>query len=547
MAGFESAGGGDISTDSLWAATGDIAVATGDDAASVLSIGGSSAVLNIECGTPAWTTTPSLAGLTATGDITTTGAAIDWDLKDNCSSALSFDSACKAGILTLVTTDCGEGVTMSGTLGVTGVLTATGGIELSHACQNTLTGSSGCLSIQGNVVYRAGGTDVPVADGGTGLSCLTTGSVLIGTGTSDVTLVAMTTKGHLLGGDGSGAPRALAVGSNCQVLTACSSEDTGMKWACASGGGVTNVAGSSSLVVVNECAGNVDFRVESCGNANALVIDAALVGGVGVMGLGGAVSCQAQVYINYPATTAVACSEMYRLRIDNTAAITVPSGTSAMVASLKVEEPNITETGTLTTGATVYIQDAPTEGANNYSLFVDSGHVRFDDVTIVGDPCAVTSSAIPFNVKANSGHNNVDLRTYSHAGAGIQFQTFERGSGGASGCHSYVSTSAVPIMRAGGANSRGGVVYVHGEIEGNTTVFHDMVVVPVTGGFSNNNYVPGSCAAEGSGNVIYRLPMRGSPAARTYSLGAHNTLYLAMASGNYNVVTYNHALYGLGT
>ena len=102
-------------------------------------------------------------------------------------------------------------------------------------------------------------------------------------------------------------------------------------------------------------------------------------------------------------------------------------------------------------------------------------------------------------------------------------------------------------MRAGGANSRGGVVYVHGEIEGNTTVFHDMVVVPVTGGFSNNNYVPGSCAAAGSGNVIYRLTMRGSPAARTYSLGAHNTLYLAMASGNYNVVTYNHALSGLGT
>ena len=59
---------------------------------------------------------------------------------------------------------------MSGTLGVTGVMTATGGIELSHASQNTLTASSGLLSIEGAVVYSAGGTDVPLADGGTGAS-----------------------------------------------------------------------------------------------------------------------------------------------------------------------------------------------------------------------------------------------------------------------------------------------------------------------------------------------------------------------------------------
>jgi hypothetical protein len=43
-------------------------------------------------------------------------------------------------------------------------------IELGHATQNTLTGSGGDLSVEGNVVYRAGGTDVPVTDGGTGAS-----------------------------------------------------------------------------------------------------------------------------------------------------------------------------------------------------------------------------------------------------------------------------------------------------------------------------------------------------------------------------------------
>jgi len=59
---------------------------------------------------------PSFAGIALTSDITTTGAAIDWDLKDNDASALSFDSAGKAGIINIITTDGSEGVTMSGTL-----------------------------------------------------------------------------------------------------------------------------------------------------------------------------------------------------------------------------------------------------------------------------------------------------------------------------------------------------------------------------------------------------------------------------------------------
>jgi hypothetical protein len=44
-------------------------------------------------------------------------------------------------------------------------------IELGHASDTTLARSSaGNMSIEGNLVYRAGGTDVPVADGGTGAS-----------------------------------------------------------------------------------------------------------------------------------------------------------------------------------------------------------------------------------------------------------------------------------------------------------------------------------------------------------------------------------------
>ena len=43
------------------------------------------------------------------------------------------------------------------------------GIELGHATDTTLTrASAGNLNIEGNIVYRAGGTDVPIGDGGTG-------------------------------------------------------------------------------------------------------------------------------------------------------------------------------------------------------------------------------------------------------------------------------------------------------------------------------------------------------------------------------------------
>ena len=64
------------------------------------------------------------------GEVTFTSIATDVDLIDNSASALSFDTCGKTGIIDIVTTNCSEGVTMSGTLGVTGVLTSTGGITV---------------------------------------------------------------------------------------------------------------------------------------------------------------------------------------------------------------------------------------------------------------------------------------------------------------------------------------------------------------------------------------------------------------------------------
>jgi len=148
----------------------------------------------------------TLTGLTLSGDATLTGAATDVDLIDNNACAISFDASGQAGILAIDTQNCAEGVKMSAKLGVTGVLTATGGIELSHATANTLTASSGVLSIEGNRVFHAGGADVPVADGGTDISVYAVGDIVYASGTTTLSKLTKGNATEVLTMGGSNAP-----------------------------------------------------------------------------------------------------------------------------------------------------------------------------------------------------------------------------------------------------------------------------------------------------------------------------------------------------
>jgi hypothetical protein len=188
-----------------------------------------------------------------------------------------------------------SGTTLRTSIGVgTGDSPQFTGIELSHATANTLTASSGVLSIEGNRVFHAGGTDIPVADGGTGASTFTANGILVGNGTSAVAVTAtMVTKGHVMIGDGSGVPSMLGVGSNCQVLTACSGEGTGVKWAAAGGGvslsGSTNntvatVTGSNALIG----EGNLTFDGSTLAVTGATTVSTTLT--VGSAGSGGDVT-----------------------------------------------------------------------------------------------------------------------------------------------------------------------------------------------------------------------------------------------------------------
>ena len=107
-------------------------------------------------------------------------------------------------------------------------------VELGAASDTTLArASAGNITVEGNAIYRAGGGDVPVADGGTGASTLTQNGALIGNAANAITAVDMSTKGGLLAGDGSGNPSVLAVGANGLALVADSGEATGLKYASA--------------------------------------------------------------------------------------------------------------------------------------------------------------------------------------------------------------------------------------------------------------------------------------------------------------------------
>tara|TARA_R110001599_G_scaffold67850_8_gene191346 strand:+ start:6710 stop:9076 length:2367 start_codon:yes stop_codon:yes gene_type:complete len=85
-----------------------------------------------------------------------------------------------------------SGATLRTSIGVgTGDSPQFTGLDLGGTDATLTRNSAGDLNIEGNIIYRAGGTDVPVADGGTGVGTHTSGQVLIGAGSSAITSTAI--------------------------------------------------------------------------------------------------------------------------------------------------------------------------------------------------------------------------------------------------------------------------------------------------------------------------------------------------------------------
>jgi len=145
-------------------------------------------------------------------------------------------------------------------------------------------------------------------------------------------------------------------------------------------GGTRVLSGNASNMVINEDHGDVDIRIESDTNANSFVLDGGLFGGIGAFGFGNVPDATGTSYMRLAGSALTnAANEDFSWFHVNPAAVTINTGTSGVVASLRINEPNITLNGnTVTTAATLLIGTAPTEGSNNYAIFSDAGLNRFD-------------------------------------------------------------------------------------------------------------------------------------------------------------------------
>lgn len=99
-------------------------------------------------------------------------------------------------------------------------------VNIGNATDTTLARSgAGDLTVEGNAIYRAGGTDVPVADGGTGVSSFTATAVILGGATSTAPLTTVS-----------------GLGSSGQVLTSNGAALAPTWQAAAAGGGGASTA-----------------------------------------------------------------------------------------------------------------------------------------------------------------------------------------------------------------------------------------------------------------------------------------------------------------
>ena len=223
-------------------ATGDIVYASSGSQLSRLGKGAANTILAMggSC-IPAWTASPSVTDLTIGGGCITLSAATDIDLLDNNASALSFDASGKTGIIDIVTTNCSEGVTMSGTLGVTGVLTANAGVVVDNftldGTELDLSSGDFALDVAGDIEFNADGGCVNFKDASLALAAIVNSSC-VGELRIHEAANYVGFKAPALSGDQIWTLPAAVASCACDVLT-CNGSGV-LSWATASGVSLAN-------------------------------------------------------------------------------------------------------------------------------------------------------------------------------------------------------------------------------------------------------------------------------------------------------------------
>jgi hypothetical protein len=155
--------------------------------------------------------------------------------------------------------------------------------------------------------------------------------------------------------------------------------------------------------------GNLNLHADS-GNdvilgdtaANYLFID----GGSNHVSFGATANDNVQFGINFPAETyspGSAGTSFFRFHVNQNNAVTVDTNDVTTVASMYLEEPNITESGVNVTNAvTLYVGSVASEATNNYAIWVDAGDSRFDGDVLIADDLSLNSDSAVFNMGAGN-------------------------------------------------------------------------------------------------------------------------------------------------
>jgi hypothetical protein len=188
-------------------------------------------------------------------------------------------------------------------------------LNLGHATDTTLArASAGNITVEGNALYRAGGTDVPVADGGTGASSAAGARTNLGAAASgantDITSLAATgaisTTGTLGYATGAGGTVTQTTSKSTGVeLNKISGQITTHAAALAAGNEVSftvtnSTVAATDVVIVNMQSGNTADKY-------SIWVDAVAAGSfrIGLVNLSGSSGSEA-IVINFAVIKAVA-------------------------------------------------------------------------------------------------------------------------------------------------------------------------------------------------------------------------------------------------
>lgn len=119
------------------------------------------------------------------------------------------------------------------------------------------------------------------------------------------------------------------------------------------------------------------------------------LGAVAVVVGGGIVDTRFPLDVAFPARIATANQDYSHARVTAAGAVTIPIGTAPNVSALRIVEPNIIATGTVTRASTLLVEGIPTEGTTNAGLIINGDIVDQAHLVLANDDVVTGLSTLP--------------------------------------------------------------------------------------------------------------------------------------------------------